>query len=164
MKIEFCAFSGYRVLPGRGIRFVRTDGKTFLLANSKCLSRLQYKKNPRKIAWTQFFRKVHKKNVEAQLKKKKKARTEKLERGVVGVSIEVIKARKEERRIKKLEMERKASEEIKAQKKKEEVPAEKPVDDKKEKRKAKRAEKKTKGSEKVGKEKSVSTKGVGRRY
>ncbi|CAN0840517.1 60S ribosomal protein L24-2, partial [Linum grandiflorum] len=33
---ELCRFSGQKIYPGRGIRFIRSDSQVFLFANSKC--------------------------------------------------------------------------------------------------------------------------------
>ncbi|KAJ6248206.1 neuroendocrine convertase 1 [Anaeramoeba flamelloides] len=74
------------------------DGKPFLFANKKCFSRFSHKRNPRKIRWTQFYRKAHRKNKSALLKKKKTRRIVKKERGIVGASLDLINARRQQQK------------------------------------------------------------------
>ncbi|KAJ0753223.1 putative ribosomal protein L24e [Helianthus annuus] len=35
-RIELCRFSGQKIYPGKGVRFIRSDSQVFLFANSKC--------------------------------------------------------------------------------------------------------------------------------
>ncbi|KAH0512236.1 Protein SET [Microtus ochrogaster] len=46
MKVELCSFSGYKIYPGHGWHYARTDGKVFQFLNGKCESALLSKRNP----------------------------------------------------------------------------------------------------------------------
>ncbi|OCF43836.1 hypothetical protein I317_02278 [Kwoniella heveanensis CBS 569] len=56
MRVDRCDFSGYKVYPSRGKVYVRGDSKTFRFLNHKNESLFLQRKNPRKIAWTQVYR------------------------------------------------------------------------------------------------------------
>ncbi|CAD5172392.1 unnamed protein product [Musa acuminata subsp. malaccensis] len=57
---ELCRFSGAKIYPGNGIRFVRSDSPVFLLANSKCKRCFHNCLKPAKLTWTAMYRKQHK--------------------------------------------------------------------------------------------------------
>ncbi|XP_047069670.1 60S ribosomal protein L24-like isoform X2 [Lolium rigidum] len=61
LKTELCRFSGIKIYPGRGIRFVRSDSQVFLFFNSKCKRYFHNRLKPGKLSWTTLFRKQHKK-------------------------------------------------------------------------------------------------------
>ncbi|KAL7983470.1 hypothetical protein Chor_000346 [Crotalus horridus] len=65
MKVELCSFSGYKIYPGHGRRYARTDGKVFQFLNAKCESAFLSKRNPRQINWTVLYRRKHKKGQSA---------------------------------------------------------------------------------------------------
>ncbi|PKI84558.1 Rpl24p [Malassezia vespertilionis] len=69
----------------------------FRFGTSKAKSLFMQRKNPRKIAWTQLYRKMHKKGVSEEVAKKRSRRTVKHQRGVVGASIDAINARRNQK-------------------------------------------------------------------
>merc|ERR1712060_509400 len=75
VKTETCSFSGLKIYPGHGILFVRADQKSFKFISRKCKSMSTQRLNPRKIAWTQVYRRMHKKGTleESQRAKAKQA-------------------------------------------------------------------------------------------
>lgn len=87
MKIDLCAFSGYKIYPGHGKRLVKTDGKVFIFLNSKCEASHLLRRNPRKTTWTVLYRRKHKKGIEVEQVKKRTRRTTKFQRAVVGASL-----------------------------------------------------------------------------
>lgn len=87
MKIELCAFSGYKIYPGHGKRLVKADGKVYIFLNSKCESSHLLRRNPRKTTWTVLYRRKHKKGIEVEQLKKRTRRTTKFQRAVVGASL-----------------------------------------------------------------------------
>ncbi|THH04958.1 hypothetical protein EW145_g5139 [Phellinidium pouzarii] len=93
-KVEIDSFSGYKIYPSRGRLFVRSDSKVFRFANSKNESLFLQRKNPRKIAWTQVFRRMHKKGLTEETAKKRTRRTVKHQRGIVGADLAAIAARR----------------------------------------------------------------------
>merc|ERR1712172_291753 len=36
MKIDLCAYSGYKIYPGHGKRMIKIDGRVFSFLNAKC--------------------------------------------------------------------------------------------------------------------------------
>ena len=61
VKTDTCSFSGLRIYPGHGIFFVRGDAKGFKFINRKVKSYFTQRLNPRKLAWTIMYRRMHKK-------------------------------------------------------------------------------------------------------
>jgi len=97
MKNELCNFSGLKIYPGHGVRFVRLDSKIYTLIDSKCKRSFLMKRNPRKIRWTQMWRRLHKKGQTESLTKKKGRKTQKFQRAIVGAPLEVIKAKRNQK-------------------------------------------------------------------
>ena len=96
MRTELCSFTGFKIYPGHGHTFIRGDGKTFQFINYKAAALFAGKKNPRKIRWTQVYRRLHKGGSD-QKKKRKTRRTTKVQRAIVGASLDVIRARKNQK-------------------------------------------------------------------
>lgn len=88
-RTELCRFSGAKIYPGKGIRFIRADSQVstlarwihmcrtkanlflinffgklyqvFLFSNSKCKRYFHNRLKPAKLTWTAMYRKQHKK-------------------------------------------------------------------------------------------------------
>ncbi|MCO5580102.1 hypothetical protein L7F22_033968 [Adiantum nelumboides] len=94
MKVETCAFSQRKIYPGKGKLYVRGDSKVFRFVSSKNESLFLQRKNPRKIAWTIVYRRMHKKGITEEIAKKRSRKTVKHQRGIVGASLDSIAARR----------------------------------------------------------------------
>lgn len=94
MKVEIDNFSGAKIYPGRGKLFIRGDSKIFRFFNSKSASLFAQRKNPRQIAWTTLYRRHHRKGQVEEVTKRKSRKTQKVQRAVVGASLDLIKERK----------------------------------------------------------------------
>jgi len=94
MKLEIDSFSGYRIYPSKGKLFVRGDSKIFRFESSKNASLFRQRKNPRKIAWTQVYRRMHKKGITEEVAKKRSRKTVKHQRGIVGADLAAISAKR----------------------------------------------------------------------
>jgi large subunit ribosomal protein L24e len=99
VKTEVCAFSGSRIYPGHGITYVRIDNKSFKFVSCKVKCYFQNRWNPRKLAWTQMYRRLHKKGT---LEEQAKKRSRKVAKGgasksVVGAPLELIKAKRNQK-------------------------------------------------------------------
>jgi len=94
MKVEIDSFSGYRIYPSRGRLFIRGDSKIFRFSTSKSESLFLQRKNPRKIAWTQVYRRMHKKGITEEVAKKRSRKTVKHQRGIVGADLKTIAERR----------------------------------------------------------------------
>ncbi|KAM7531251.1 hypothetical protein LguiB_034661 [Lonicera macranthoides] len=98
LKTELCRFSGQKIYPGRGIRFVRSDSQVFLFANSKCKRYFHNRLKPSKLTWTAMYRKQHKKDIAAETVKKRRRTAKKpYSRSIVGATLEVIQKRRTEK-------------------------------------------------------------------
>ncbi|GAA6030802.1 hypothetical protein JCM8097_008883 [Rhodosporidiobolus ruineniae] len=95
MKVEYCNFSGYKIYPGKGKLYVRSDSKIFRFVTSKEESLFLQRKNPRKISWTQVYRRVNKKGVTEEVAKKRSRKNVKsAQRGVGGLDFASIAAKR----------------------------------------------------------------------
>ncbi|CBI30217.3 hypothetical protein AAG906_036632 [Vitis piasezkii] len=98
LKTELCRFSGAKIYPGKGIRFVRSDSQVFLFANSKCKRYFHNRLKPSKLTWTAMYRKQHKKDIAQEAVKKRRRATKKpYSRSIVGATLEVIQKRRTEK-------------------------------------------------------------------
>ena len=89
-----CAFSEYRIYPGHGSKFIRRDGQPVMLSTSKCKSLLMQRKKPAKLMWTQSWRRLNKKLKDENMSKKKSRRVVKIQRAIVGASLEDVRLQK----------------------------------------------------------------------
>ncbi|XP_027083413.2 large ribosomal subunit protein eL24-like [Coffea arabica] len=98
LKTELCRFSGAKIYPGKGIRFVRSDSQVFLFANSKCKRYFHNRLKPSKLTWTAMYRKQHKKDTTTEILKKRRQTTKKpYSRSIVGATLEVIQKKRTEK-------------------------------------------------------------------
>ncbi|XP_059428071.1 large ribosomal subunit protein eL24-like [Corylus avellana] len=98
LKTELCRFSGAKIYPGRGIRFIRADSQVFLFANSKCKRYFHNRLKPSKLTWTAMYRKQHKKDIAQEAVKKRRRATKKpYSRSIVGATLEVIQKKRAEK-------------------------------------------------------------------
>jgi len=97
MNTETCNFSGYKIYPGHGRKYVRSDMKAFVFINAKCEKAFLVKSNPRKVGWTQVYRKMHKKGTTAEVQKKKTRKIVKVQRNIVGASVEQIRQKRSQK-------------------------------------------------------------------
>jgi len=90
---ELCALSEYKIYPGNGKMFIRRDGKPVFLGSSKAYSLTLQRKKPAKLVWTQAWRRLHKKGLSETTARKKSRKRSKVQRAVVGLSLDDIKKR-----------------------------------------------------------------------
>ncbi|KAJ8662098.1 60S ribosomal protein L24 [Lichtheimia ornata] len=86
---------GSRFAPSPATRF--TLPRTFRFINGKTESYFLQRLSPRKIRWTQIYRRVNKKGISVEVRAKRTRRTVKHERAVVGASWEEIRAKRTEK-------------------------------------------------------------------
>lgn len=65
--------------------------------NQKSHSSFLMRRNPRKVCWTQIYRRLHKKGALEEAAKKRTRRTQKVQRAIVGASLETIKLKREQK-------------------------------------------------------------------
>ena len=118
IKTEPCSFCEYRIYPGRGRKFAAKDGKVYYFISSKVKSLFHQRKKAVKITWTQAWRRFNKKiKVEEGLKRRTR-KTTRVQKAIVGMSLDEIKRRraeKPEERERKMEQ---AKKEVKERQKK----------------------------------------------
>lgn len=76
---------------------IRRDGKPIWLGTSKAHSLTIQRKKAAKLVWTQAWRRLHKKGITETSTKKRHRRTGKIQRAVVGASLEDIKKKAAEK-------------------------------------------------------------------
>ena len=98
VKTDTCNFSGLRIYPGHGIFFVRGDSKGFKFISRKAKSLFTQRLNPRKLSWTVLYRRMHKKGTLEDTSKKKARKVNKSSiKAVAGASLDVIKAKRNQK-------------------------------------------------------------------
>mmetsp|Transcript_9338 Transcript_9338/g.14980 ORF Transcript_9338/g.14980 Transcript_9338/m.14980 type:complete len:157 (-) Transcript_9338:324-794(-) len=97
ISTELCALSEYRIYPGHGKLMIRRDGKPIWLGSSKAYSLTVQRKKAAKLVWTQAWRRLHKKGLSETAAKKRTRRANKVQRAVVGASLEDIKKKAAEK-------------------------------------------------------------------
>ncbi|KAJ7233834.1 ribosomal protein L24e-domain-containing protein [Mycena haematopus] len=127
MKVEIDSFSGFRIYPSKGKLFVRGDSKVFRFSTSKNASLFMQRKNPRKIAWTQVYRRMHKKGITEEVAKKRSRRTVKHQRGIVGADLAAIAAKRNQTAAQRNQLRLAAITKAKTEKKDKEVKKAKPA-------------------------------------
>ncbi|EQC33454.1 50S ribosomal protein L24e [Saprolegnia diclina VS20] len=97
IKTDTCAFSESRIYPGHGTRLIRKDGNAFMLLNSKCKSLFLQRKKPAKIVWTLGWRRMNKKLRVEEVSRRRARKTTKIQRAIVGVSVEDLKKKRNQK-------------------------------------------------------------------
>ena len=97
-KTDLCTFSGLRIFPGHGIRYVPTVNSqstkpVFPFLSRKARSLFHQRVNPRKVAWTSIFRTVRKGAI-SDVKKRRRQRSARVRRDIVGAPLALIKERR----------------------------------------------------------------------
>ena len=97
-KTEKCSYTEYKIVPGRGTRFISKDGRMHYFISNKAKSLFHQKIKPVKLTWTQAWRAFNKKIKVDDIQKKRSRKTTRIQKAVVGMSIEEIRRRKAESR------------------------------------------------------------------
>ena len=97
-KTERCGYTEFRIVPGRGVRFAGKDGRITHLIGSKARSLFHQKIKPVKLTWTTAWRQFNKKVKVDDSTKRRARKTTKVQKAVVGMSLDEIKRRKAETR------------------------------------------------------------------
>merc|ERR1712079_281550 len=97
-KTQKCSYTDYKIVPGRGSRFVSKDGRIHYFISTKARSLFHQKIKPVKLTWTTAWRAYNKKIKVDDIQKKRSRKTTRIQKAVVGMSIEEIRRRKAESR------------------------------------------------------------------
>jgi len=118
VKTELCAYTEYKIYPGKGQRFVAKDGKTFLFINKKADALFHQKIKPVKLTWTQAWRRKNKKGKIEDSSKKRRAKVQKFQKAIVGMSLDDLKRRKGQKTELRQQAKEQAAKEAKARQQK----------------------------------------------
>ena len=97
-KTQTCSYTEYKIVPGRGTRFISKDGRTHYFISTKARSLYHQKIKPVKLTWTTAWRAYNKKIKVDDISKKRSRKTTRIQKAVVGMSIEEIRRKKNESR------------------------------------------------------------------
>merc|ERR1712166_392657 len=97
-KTEMCSYTENKIWPGRGKRHIGRDGKTWVFISHKATKLFIHKIKPVKLTWTLAWRRFNKKIRVDELNKKRKTKTHRVQKAVVGMSLDEIKRRRAETR------------------------------------------------------------------
>merc|ERR1712062_529323 len=76
---------------------VKVNGKSYKFLSSRTHKAHLLKRNPRNTSWTVLYRRKHKKGAEEDVSKKRNKRTQKFQRAVVGVTLQDIMAKRNQK-------------------------------------------------------------------
>ena len=97
-KTDKCSYTEYKIFPGRGTRFVSKDGRIHYFISSKSRSLYHQRIKPVKLTWTQAWRAFNKKVTTDFVVKKRTKKTTRVQKAIVGLTLDEIKRRREETR------------------------------------------------------------------
>ena len=97
IKTELCVYSEFRIYPGRGKKFVSKDGRVHYFISKKCASLFHKKTKPVKLSWTTAWRRFNKKIKVDDVSKRRTKRTTRIQKAIVGMSLDEIKRRRAEK-------------------------------------------------------------------
>ena len=91
VKTETCNYSGFRIYPGHGKKFIRVDQKMFNFITGKTMACQQMKRRNLTTKWTVQYRRINKKgSIEEAEKRRKAKKTTVKTREIVGISDEML--------------------------------------------------------------------------
>eukprot|EP00177_Eucheuma_denticulatum_P008383 GFKZ01015251.1.p3 GENE.GFKZ01015251.1~~GFKZ01015251.1.p3 ORF type:complete len:145 (+),score=23.80 GFKZ01015251.1:322-756(+) len=98
VKTDLCFYSGFRISPGHGRRYIRSDGRSYIFINSKSEASFHMKRKSAKHSWTQLYRRLNKKGIQEETQRRRNRRKiSSAPKAVEGASLEVIKAKRNQR-------------------------------------------------------------------
>merc|ERR1712051_830770 len=97
-KTDQCSYTQYKIVPGRGTRFISKDGRTHYFISTRARSLYHQKIKPVKLTWNMAWRAHNKKIKVDDIQKKRSRKTTRIQKAVVGMSIEEIRRKKAESR------------------------------------------------------------------
>merc|ERR1711939_162191 len=91
VKTDLCNYSGFRIYPGHGKKFVRSDQKMFTFITGKTMACQLMKRRNLTTKWTVQYRRINKKgSIEETEKRRKAKKTTVKTREIVGISDEML--------------------------------------------------------------------------
>merc|ERR1712094_29666 len=95
VKTELCNYSGFRIYPGHGKKFVCSDQKMFTFINAKTERCFKMKRRNLTTKWTVQYRRINKKGTLEEAEKKRRAKKSVIRtREIVGLTAELMEKKK----------------------------------------------------------------------
>merc|ERR1712046_389019 len=94
VKTELCNYSGFRIYPGHGKKFIRADQKMFTFINGKTAACRLMKRRNLTTKWTVQYRRINKKGTqEEESKRRRSTKKSTTTRAVAGMNAELMQKR-----------------------------------------------------------------------
>ena len=94
VRKEECEFSSFAIAPGTGRRYVPfafiSTKPILVFSRPKCFAQYMRKKNPRTVAWTKTFRRLHRKTAADAVVKRRNHKAARVNRAIVGADLQYI--------------------------------------------------------------------------
>merc|ERR1712094_50026 len=117
VKTDLCNYSGFRIYPGHGKKFVRLDQKMFTFINAKAERCFKMKRRNLTTKWTVQYRRINKKGTLEEVAKRNKAKkTVRKQREISGISAEMPERKRAARPVQKDKARDSALKELKSRK------------------------------------------------
>lgn len=94
VKTEICHYTEYKIYPGHGQKSVGRDMRTSIFITKKAEQLYHQKIKPVKLTWTQAWRRHNKKGAVSSGARRKNKRTVKVQKAIVGLTLDDIKNKK----------------------------------------------------------------------
>merc|ERR1712216_960609 len=102
VKTEICNYSGFRIYPGHGKKFVRSDQKMFTFITAKTERCFLMKRRNLTTKWTVQYRRINKKGtLEQEAKKRRSKKTTAQTREISGISADMLEKKRAARPVAK---------------------------------------------------------------
>merc|ERR1711934_1182639 len=102
VKTDLCNYSGFRIYPGHGKKFVRVDHKMFTFVNAKSERCFKMKRRNLTTKWTVQYRRINKKGTLEEAEKRRKAKKSTVtQRAISGISAEMLEKKRAARPVQK---------------------------------------------------------------
>eukprot|EP00771_Trimastix_marina_P004149 gnl/Trimastix_PCT/89.p1 GENE.gnl/Trimastix_PCT/89~~gnl/Trimastix_PCT/89.p1 ORF type:complete len:152 (+),score=14.13 gnl/Trimastix_PCT/89:45-500(+) len=102
MRFERCAFSWTKIYPGHGITYVRADGRQYTFSGSKPKGAFHLGRQSRKTTWTGEFRRIHKKDMTEEVRRRRKRRTVRYTKAIEGITLDMIRTSRAQKRAERM--------------------------------------------------------------
>merc|ERR1712230_131714 len=126
VKTELCNYSGFRIYPGHGKKYVRGDQKMFTFITAKSERCFKMKRRNLTTKWTVQYRRINKKGTLEEAEKKRRAKKSVVRaREINGISAEMLEKKRAARPVQKDKARDAALKELKSRKGAKKGPAKK---------------------------------------
>jgi len=97
VKTEFCNFSGFRIYPGHGSHYISRSGLLSRFINGKAKSLFNQRKKAPQLTYTIHWRKLHKKDINVMMRKRRTRKAVKRGRTIAGLAVDELRKRRSQK-------------------------------------------------------------------